>query len=55
MPIGIRVTAAALSIFALAWAAIGEFIAGDIPLAVGFVGIAFLVVVALEEPPIRRG
>ena len=53
MPIGVRVAAAALSIFALAWAAIGEFIAGDLPLAIGFVGIAFLVVVALSEPPVR--
>ena len=53
MPVGIRVAAAALSIFALAWAAIGEFIAGDVPLAVGFVGIAFLVVVALSEPAAR--
>jgi hypothetical protein len=53
MPIGIRVAAAALSIFALMLAAIGEFIAGDVPMAVAFVGIAFLAVVALSEPPVR--
>ena len=53
MPLGIRVAAAALAIFALASAAIGEFIAGDLPLAIGFIGIACLTVVALSEPPPR--
>jgi len=51
----VRVAFAAFAIFLFLLAAAGFWLAGALPLALGFLGLVCLTFVALPEPASRRG